>query len=440
MQSKKVNIFWFRRDLRLHDNAGLYKALVAESEVPVKAIFIFDQNILKALNNPDDKRVPFIHQVIKDLKEKLQQKQSDLTIYHGKPEEVFRELIQSGNVCAVYTNHDYEPAARKRDEKIKQLCEKKGVSFHSFKDQVIFEENEVLTAQRNPYTIYTPYKKTWLQSLSPFYLKSYPTEKYLANLLKDKKSLMPSLRQLGFSGKFHDFPSAQPELKIIQNYDKARDIPSLHGTSRLGLHLRFGTVSIREMVVLAKKQNATWLSELIWREFFMQILFHFPHVEHSSFRPQYEKVQWLDSKKDFERWTHGETGYPLVDAGMRELNATGFMHNRVRMVTASFLTKHLLQHWLQGERYFAKELLDYDLAANNGNWQWAAGTGCDAAPYFRVFNPETQMEKFDPDLKYVKQWVPEFGSSKYPAPMVEHKFARDRALKAFAKALKGKTS
>lgn len=361
--------------------------------------------------------------------------------FFGDPEKIFSELIVEHPVTSIFVNHDYEPSAIARDEKIKKLAEKKGVGFQSFKDQVIFEKEEVLSGQMKPYTVYTPYKKKWLESLSPFYLKPYPTEKFFRNLAQKSKFLeIPSLKEMGFETVNITYPSVKPPLKIIEQYDKTRDFPAIQGTSLLGIHLRFGTISVRELAVLAKEHNQTYLSELIWREFFMQILFHFPHVEKASFRPQYDKVEWLDNKSDFERWSQGETGYPLVDAGMRELNSTGYMHNRVRMITASFLTKHLLQYWLKGERYFAKELLDFDLSANNGNWQWAAGTGCDAAPYFRVFNPQTQLEKFDPKMEYVKKWVPEFGTSKYAKPMVEHAFARDRALKAFAKALKGKES
>lgn len=440
-QSKQFKVFWFRRDLRLNDNAGLYEALIHPSEGGIQPLFIFDSNILDKLKNPEDKRLPFLHETVLELKKDLQAVGSDLWIFYGEPEEIFAKLTVEHNISSIFVNHDYEPSAIARDEKIKKRVEKKGIQFHSFKDQVIFEKEEVLSGQMNPYTIYTPYKKKWLESLSPFYLKSYPTEKYFKNLLRSKKSLAaPSLKEMGFKKINIEYPSVKPPLKIIDQYDKTRDFPAQNGTSHLGLHLRFGTISVRELARLAKKYNQTYLSELIWREFFMQILFHFPHVEKASFRPQYDKVEWLDNKKDFERWSQGETGYPLVDAGMRELNSTGYMHNRVRMVTASFLTKHLLQYWLKGERYFARELLDYDLAANNGNWQWAAGTGCDAAPYFRVFNPETQLQRFDPELEYVKKWVPEYGTAKYAKPMVEHAFGRDRALRAFAKALKGKKS
>ena len=438
-----MKLFWFRRDLRLADNAGLYRALSTDMDQRVQPIFIFDHNILQAINNPEDKRVPFLHQTILELKKELQALGSDLWVFYGKPDQIFTQLLKQHKVHSVYCNHDYEPAALKRDSEIGSLCHGQNIDFQSFKDQVIFEQSEILSGTMNPYTVYTPYKKKWLETVNESYLKTYPVENHFKNLNKDSKipNTVPSLKEMGFediSKKIPDlYPSLLPDHDLIKTYDQTRDIPAILGTSRLGLHLRFGTLSPRELVALAKKTNAVWLSELIWREFFMQILFHFPHVEKKSFRPAYDKIEWLDSKSDFERWSNGETGYPLVDAGMRELNATGFMHNRVRMVTASFLTKHLLQYWLKGERYFARELLDYDLAANNGNWQWAAGTGCDAAPYFRVFNPTAQAEKFDPKMEYVKKWVPEFGTAKYPSPMVDHKMARERALAAFGKALKG---
>lgn len=437
-------IFWYRRDLRTDDNAGLYHALKESQEKgwQVQPIFIFDTQILGQLD-ADDTRVPFIHQTLTDLQKQFQKRGADLWVFEGKPSEVFEELFKTEEIGAVYTNHDYEPQAIQRDEKIQKLCEKKGIDFKTFKDQVIFEKSEILTDARKPYTVYTPYKKKWLAGVSPFYLKAYPTELYFKSLKPHKKTkAMPSLKQLGFSEVPEDFyPPATLEKKMLKDYGKLRDFPALEGaTSRLGLHLRFGTLSIRELAREAKKGSDVWLSELIWRDFFMQILFHFPHVEKSSFRPEYEKVEWRSDKKEFQRWCDGMTGYPIVDAGMRELNTTGHMHNRVRMVVASFLTKHLLMHWSLGERYFAKKLLDFDLAANNGNWQWAAGTGCDAAPYFRIFNPESQTERFDQDLKYIKKWVPELGTKEYPESMVDHKMARDRALQAFAKALKGRKS
>ncbi len=431
--NKTYTLFWFRRDLRLFDNAGLWHALKHESNV--LPVFVFDAVILKKLPE-NDLRVQFIHQTVATLKKELQKKKCDLIVEHGSPVEVFKKLIQTYRVKAIYANHDYEPYARARDEKIAKLCVKNKIEFKTFKDQVIFEKNEIITDQENPYTVYTPYKKKWLKAISPFYLKSYPVELYESNYAKIKTTSMPSLKQLGFKEQKIVFPESSVHASVLKNYAKTRDLPALEsGTSHLGLHLRFGTVSVRELACKGKKLSDVWLSELIWREFFMQVLWHFPHVEKQSFRPPYDKIAWRTNKAELERWKNGQTGYPLVDAGMRELNATGHMHNRVRMVTASFLTKHLLHYWLEGERYFAEKLLDYDLAANNGNWQWAAGTGCDAAPYFRIFNPESQIERFDAKFEYVKKWVPEFGTAKYVKPMVEHKFARERALGEFKKGL-----
>lgn len=434
-----ISLFWFRRDLRLEDNAGLYHAL--KHGVKVRPIFIFDSQILAPLPK-DDARVSFIFDQVQSLKLRLQEMGSDLWVFHGEPLAILEKLLSEHSVTNLFANHDYEPSAIARDQGVMALCKKKGVEFQSFKDQVIFEKSEIMTEARKPYTVYTPYKNKWLAGLSDFYLRSYPTDLYFHNLARSTdQQKNPSLEQLGFKQNLKiTYPDLQVSSNVLKNYEKQRDFPAIEGTSKLGIHLRFGTVSVRELARAGQKLSSVWISELIWREFFMQILFHFPQVEKSSFRPEYEKIKWRDSKADFARWAQGETGYPLVDAGMRELNATGYMHNRVRMVTASFLTKHLLIHWLQGERYFALKLLDFELAANNGNWQWAAGTGCDAAPYFRIFNPEAQLKRFDEKEKYVKHWVPEYGTAKYPAPMVDHKIARERCLSAFTLALKGKSS
>lgn len=429
----KITIFWFRRDLRLFDNAALFYAL--KNEANVLPLFIFDTDILNSLSR-SDLRVQFIYQTIQELKNDLQKKKSDLLVETGKPIDVFKVLTKKYKIKAIYTNHDYEPYARARDEKVSEFAQKNGIEFKTFKDQTIFEKNEIVSDQQRPYTVYTPYKNKWLKSVSSFYLKSYPVELYEQNFAKVKPSNLCSLKSLGFESRKFDFPDPEIKLAVLKKYAQTRDFPALeNGTTHLGLHLRFGTVSIRELARLGQKYSSVWLSELIWRDFFMQILWHFPQVEKNSFRPQFENIAWRNNKSEFELWKNGETGYPLVDAGMRELNTTGYMHNRVRMVTASFLTKHLLHHWYLGERYFAEKLLDYDLAANNGNWQWAAGTGCDAAPYFRVFNPESQAERFDPDFLYIKKWIPEYGTSKYPKPMIEHKFARERALNEFKKGL-----
>ncbi|WP_413291308.1 cryptochrome/photolyase family protein [Bdellovibrio sp. HCB337] len=431
-----MNFFWFRRDLRIDDNAGLYHALREGGSV--LPVFIFDTDILDKLEDKDDRRVQFIYETLTELKSELRRLGTDLLVFHGRPLEVWKKLLATHSPQGVYTNHDYEPYAIKRDAAVEKLCKSLGVGFHSYKDQVIFEKDEIVTEARKPYTVYTPYKKKWQAGLSDFYLQSYPNSRYFKNFAKVKKQeTMPSLQKIGFKHTDFDFPPLKLEAKLLKNYDKTRDFPALEkGTSHLGIHLRFGTVSIRELAREAVKFSPVWLSELAWREFFMQILYHFPKVEKQSFRPEYENVSWRNSKADFERWCEGMTGYPLVDAGMRELNETGYMHNRVRMVTASFLTKHLLLHWYDGERYFARKLLDFELASNNGNWQWSAGTGCDAAPYFRIFNPQTQLERFDKKGDYIRKWIPELGTSRYPKPIVDHVFARQRALKAFQSALK----
>lgn len=428
----KLVLFWMRRDLRLEDNVGLSRAL--SKGLKVQVLFIFDRFILDRLEDKDDARVTFLHQRLKELKEQLMEQGADLWVRQGSVEEVFEKLSQEHEIDSVLTNHDYEPSAIQRDERVKSLLAAKGISFESCKDQVIFEKSEVLSGQGTPYTVFTPYKRKWLERLSqyPIEISSFDPK----NLNRSTTEKMISLEQIGFIESKLEFPSTKIHPTMVQKYDQTRDIPSLsQGTTHLGLHFRFGTISPRKAVQAGLKLNATWLSELIWREFFMQILFHFPHVVDASFRSEYDTIAWNKSEEDFLKWTQGMTGYPLVDAGMRELNATGYMHNRVRMVVASFLCKHLLIYWHRGERYFARKLLDYDLSANNGNWQWAAGSGCDAAPYFRIFNPEAQMKKFDPKQEYIRKWVPEYGTSKYPRPMVVHEEARARALKEYKKGL-----
>lgn len=423
-------IFWFRRDLRLTDNAGLYHAL---REYPsVQPLFIFDSVILEKVDNKADRRVDFIHQSLSILKQQLEDLGSSLLVLYGNPVELFKVI----HPIVVYTNHDYEPYARNRDEQVKQILERKGIPFKTFKDQIVFDRNEVAKDDGSPYTVFTPYGRKWRAKLSKFYLRSYPTEKYFHRLVKRKPLPFPSLEEIGFRQTRFQFPERVIKTSIISKYDTQRDFPSIRGTSRLSVHLRFGTLSIRKLVRLAVNTNESWLNELIWREFYQMILWHFPHVETRSFKSAYDRIEWRNDPKEFDAWCNGRTGYPIVDAGMRELNTTGFMHNRVRMITASFLTKHLLTDWRWGEAYFAQNLLDFDLASNNGGWQWAAGSGCDAAPYFRVFNPDLQTKKFDPELKYIKKWVPEFGSKEYPQPIVEHKFARDRALRVYRNALK----
>lgn len=433
-QNEKLTLFWFRRDLRLKDNAGLFNSLKEKGRV--LPLFIFDNEILKHLPK-NDARVVFIHQQLTLMKQQLNEKGSDLLVKIGKPIDVFQELSSTFDIGAVYTNHDYEPYAVARDTAVEKWCDTKKIEFKSFKDQCIFEKNEVVSDLGKPYTVYTPYKNKWLKKLQPGDLKAYPVESVENQFLKTKSiSLLPTLQQTGFENSDFQFAPKLIKKMTLEQYADKRNFPAVkNSTSHLGIHFRFGTLSVREAAKVAQKFSDVWLSELIWRDFFMQILWHYPGVENKSFRPQYENIAWRTDSSDFEKWCQGKTGYPLVDAGMRELNATGYMHNRVRMVVASFLTKHLLMHWKLGERYFAEKLLDYDLSANNGNWQWAAGTGCDAAPYFRVFNPETQLEKFDENHTYVKQWVPEFGTAAYPAPMVDHVFARERALGAYKKGL-----
>ncbi len=434
----KLTIFWFRRDLRLKDNHALFRALSASSHV--QAIFIFDPHILNSLKVKTDARVHFIHENLKKLKSDFVDQQSDLQVHFGDPLQVFKKILGHHKVEAVYANHDYEPYARQRDENIRQFLDRRGISFHTFKDQVIFEKDEIVSKSDRPYTVYTPYKKAWLSKLNSEALKEYPSQKKLKNLnLVRSPSRMLKLEDIGFSPSERIFEIKNLKGSWLKSYGNQRDFLFLpDGTSRMGVHLRFGTVSVRTVVKTAVKASDSWLSELIWREFFMQILWNFPHVEKKSFRPAYDKIVWRKNKSDFKKWCDGNTGYPLVDAGLRELNATGHMHNRARMVTASFLCKHLLLPWSWGEKYFAEKLNDYELAANNGNWQWVAGCGCDASPYFRIFNPEIQRKKFDPDCEYIRKWVPEYGTEKYPAPIVNHQFAIIRALRTYNETLKGK--
>jgi deoxyribodipyrimidine photo-lyase len=430
-----LNVFWFRRDLRLEDNTGLYHAL--RGELPVLPLFIFDENILNKLDDRADPRVTFIFDEIQAIKQKLENYGSSLLVQTGKPEEVFLHLIEEYSIASVFTNHDYEPYARDRDAAIDKLLRDHGIVFNSFKDQVIFEKNEVIKDNGEPYTVYTPYSHKWKLKFRDAGIANFPSHELIQNFHKTSPFQVPEPGLIRFTRKEIAIPSRESDLFVLKNYDKTRDFPALHGTSRLSVHLRFGTISIRELVRKAAETNEIFLNELIWREFYMMILWHFPHVVDQSFKKQYDQVQWKNDERNFAAWCQGRTGYPIVDAGMRELNVTGYMHNRLRMITASFLTKHLLTDWRWGEAYFAKKLLDYELASNNGGWQWAAGTGCDAAPYFRVFNPAIQTEKFDPTKKYIRKWVPEFESSAYPKPLVEHSIARDKAIKAYKKALGG---
>ncbi|MEO6405738.1 MAG: deoxyribodipyrimidine photo-lyase [Ferruginibacter sp.] len=431
----KVNIFWFRRDLRLADNAGLYHAL--KGKFPVVPVFIFDKEILSKLADKTDRRVEFIHNTILTLQQQLVSIGSTLHVFYAKPSDAFQEISTIYDVHTVFTNHDYEPYARERDKTIAELLSKKKIGFKSYKDQVIFEKNEVIKKDGKPYTVFTPYSKIWITTLNTFSLQSYNCERYFDNFFKQQAQIIPGLDDLGFQKTAIPFPSKKVDDHIFKHYAEKRNFPGLHATSRLGIHLRFGTISIRQLARYAKDLSISFLNELIWRDFYHMILWHFPYIEKGkSFKPAYDHIKWRDAENEFEKWCNGQTGYPIVDAGMRELNETGFMHNRLRMITASFLCKHLLIDWRWGEAYFAEKLLDYDLAANNGGWQWASGSGCDSAPYFRIFNPYLQTKRFDPEFKYIKKWVPEFEEFKYPPPMVNHEFARKRCLEAYSEALK----
>jgi deoxyribodipyrimidine photo-lyase len=429
----KINLFWFRRDLRLDDNAGLYHAL--KKGLPVLPIFIFDKNILDKLEDKKDGRVEFIHQAILNLNEELKELGSSIKVFYSNPEKAFKELVKEYEVECVYTNHDYEPYANERDATVTDFLNKHKIEFKTYKDQCIFEKDEVTKDDGKPYTIFTPYSRKWKLRLTDFHVKVYPNKKYFKNFLQTKSFTITSLKELGFEKSGLEFPSTTISKSIVTQYKEQRDFPAIKGTSKLSVHLRFGTVSIRALTKQALVLNETWLNELIWRDFYMMILYHFPHAAKNSFKSQYDRIEWRNNESEFKAWCEGKTGFPIVDAGMRELNTTGFMHNRVRMIVASFLVKDLLIDWRWGEAYFAQKLLDFDLSANNGGWQWAAGSGCDAAPYFRVFNPTEQTKKFDPKYEYIKKWVPEFNTAKYVSPIVDHASARLRVLAVYKEAL-----
>ena len=432
MSTDRISIFWFRRDLRLNDNHGLFQAL--KNSTSVLPVFIFDTEILDHLKDKADKRVDFIHRALTAMQETIRAHGSSLYVLHGTPTEAFAKLTDEFAIDAVFTNHDYEPYAIERDAAIKTLLEKHGIPLHTYKDQVIFEKDEVVKSDGKPYTIFTPYSKPWKQQYLNSKKVRYPSEEHLNSLVQIKNKRILSLQDIGFEKTGVDIPPTVPDKKIIQHYEETRNLPYLDGTSRMSVHLRFGTVSVRELAAMASKLNEQFLNELIWREFFMMILYHFPRVVTTSFKEKYDNIEWRNNEKEFALWCEGKTGYPMVDAGMREMNATGFMHNRVRMVVASFLTKHLLIDWRWGEAYFADKLLDYELSSNNGNWQWAAGCGCDAAPYFRIFNPTEQQKKFDPDFQYIRKWIPEYKPG-YLEPIVEHEFARKRCLEEYKRAV-----
>ena len=429
-----VNVFWFRRDLRLDDNVGFYNAL--KSEHPVLPIFIFDEEILKKLPK-DDARITFIYETLQKMRSKLEDKNnSSIAVFHGEPATIYKNLLEKYNIDTVFTNRDYEPYAKDRDDKIQQLLNDNNIKFKTFKDQVIFEQNEVTKKDGLPYVVYTPYMKVWKEQFKTHTLDFYYTSSFLKNLIQDKELPNLSLSDIGFTKSNQKIKKHIVTPALIQNYEDTRNFPAQDSTSKLGPHLRFGTVSIRKMIEKAiTEKNEIFWQELIWREFFMQILWHFPHTSKNSFKAKYDRIDWRNNEAEFLKWCNGQTGYPLVDAGMRQLNETGFMHNRIRMLVGSFLCKHLLIDWRWGEAYFAEKLHDYEMASNIGNWQWVAGSGVDAAPYFRIFNPTTQIKKFDNDLAYIKKWVPDFQEFTYPKEMVDHKEARERCLATYKEAL-----
>lgn len=430
-----INIIWLRRDLRLNDNVALFHALKGNN--PVLPIFIFDRNILNELEDKIDARVQFIFNTLHELQNRLVAMESSLEVYYDTPLQAFKKLLHKHKIEKVFTNHDYEPYAVERDHQIEQLLNNNGISLHTYKDQVIFEKAEVVKDDGTPYTVFTPYSKKWKANLAIQPINIYESDSYFHNFLKLEPQKIPDLHSMGFQETRPSFPEKIIRNELMQDYKDNRDYPSLNGTSRIGLHLRFGTLSIRKLALRALSLSESFLNELIWRDFYQAILYHFPAIgAGKSFKPQYDFIGWRNNEAEFEKWCNGQTGYPIVDAGMRELNSTGFMHNRVRMIAASFLTKHLLIDWRWGEAYFAKKLLDFDFASNNGGWQWAAGSGCDAAPYFRIFNPTLQTAKFDKELAYIKKWVPEINSLKYPLPMVVHELARKRCLEVYGAALK----
>ncbi|MDP3468203.1 MAG: deoxyribodipyrimidine photo-lyase [Daejeonella sp.] len=429
---QELSICWLRRDLRLNDHAALYHALM--SNYPVLVIFIFDPEILDKLPDINDKRLSFIHHQLNKLNDELIINGSSLLVKHDQVIPAFEKLSKQFNLKEVYTNHDYEPYAIDRDKKVAEFLSGNGISFFTFKDQVIFEKTDIMKSDGSPYTVFTPYSRRWREALSKLEIPEYPSERYLSKCIQLEPLTIPELEDIGFKTSKVILPGIHIEEELIRNYHLTRNLPSVVGTSQVSVHLRFGTISVRHLVKLGIQWNEHWLNELIWREFFMMILFHYPHVVNNSFKKKYDQIQWINNEKEFESWCRGETGYPFVDAGMRQLNETGLMHNRVRMIVASFLCKHLLIDWRWGEAYFAGKLFDYELSSNNGNWQWASGSGCDSAPYFRIFNPTAQTLKFDPKLIYIKTWIRDFKMD-YMMPIVQHEFARKRALETYKRAV-----
>ncbi len=430
----EVVIHWFRRDLRLNDNHALLHALT--SGTPVLPIFIFDACILDKLEDKYDRRIDHIHRTLSSLQDELINMGSSLHVLFGKPKAIWETLLTTYSIQGVYANHDHESYGVDRDEQVRLLLEDHSIRLNTFKDISIFEREEILKDDGTPYKVFTPFSKKWKQLFTPEQAKPYSSEDKLNAFVKCPAIPLPTLEEIGFKHTDVSIPSAEVSEDLLRKYDKTRDFPALSGTSRLSVHLRFGTISPRKAIRMGLKHNEVFLNELIWREFYMMVMWCFPHAEKAAFRPKYDQIPWENNMAHFDAWCAGKTGYPMVDAGMRELNATGHMHNRVRMVVASFLTKHLLLDWRLGEAYFAKKLLDFELSSNNGGWQWASGSGCDAAPYFRVFNPELQLKKFDPNEEYVRYWLPEWGSESYPKPIVEHKLARKRAIERYNSVLK----
>lgn len=466
MQYEK-SLVWFRRDLRDFDHAALYHALKTSSQV--FCIFVFDTEILDLLVNKQDRRVEFIWESVKELKAALQANGGDLIVIHGKARELIPMYALQANIHAVFSNRDYEPSAVVRDAEVAAKLAQNNIEFHSFKDQVLFEKDEVLSLSNKPYSVFTPYKNAHLKKLDDFYLKPYPVDSYIHNYAKVAPSNLINLESMGFvrtnladmrlptgmSGGAQLFADFEERM---HQYKDARNFPAVKGVSYLSVHLRFGTVSVRHLARQARNHanagSQTWLSELIWRDFYFQILHHHPQVAAGkAYKAEFENLPFPNDIALFKAWCEGKTGYPLIDAAMRQINSTGFMHNRLRMVVASFLVKDLLIDWRWGERYFAEHLIDFDLSANNGGWQWAASTGCDAQPWFRIFNPITQSEKFDPAGEFIRKYVPELANCSdkeihspwqmsslmqqlcnvvigkdYPTPIVDHATQRVLAL------------
>ncbi len=430
----KISIFWLRRDLRLTDNTALYYAL--KEGLPVLPVFIFDRNILDKLEDKKDARVEFIHSTMASMHQKLGETGSGIKTFYSSPIEAYEALTKEYEITSVFTNRDYEPYAKERDQEVEAFLSKKGIGFYTFKDHVIFEKEEIVSGSGTFYKVFTPYSKAWRTKYAESRPQILPDASKSTQWLKWEAKAIHSLAEMGFEPSNIDIPPLNIDQELIRKYDQQRNFPAMDATSKLGIHLRFGTISIRQLAEKTEKLNWTYLNELIWRDFYAMILANNPHVAEKAFKPQYDHIPWRQDEEGFEKWCQGMTGYPIVDAGMRQLNETGYMHNRVRMIVASFLTKHLLVDWRWGEAYFSAKLLDFDLASNNGGWQWAAGTGTDAQPYFRVFNPQSQTEKFDPELAYIKKWIPEYGTEQYPEPIVEHKSARVRAIETYKEALK----